>query len=150
MRLTVPHGLLSLGHRLTRTKLKPKCGLLTRPVLNTASEAGHMTGENPSVDRAIGRIEAKVDRLVDDQDQARLDRRETYKRLDGFERSQEKTAAALQAIDDRLAAVEAPVADFNRWRERGVGAVMLVSFVAASLGGLLVTFGRKIWSVIVG
>jgi hypothetical protein len=42
------------------------------------------------------------------------------------------------------------LAEFNKWRERGVGAVMLISFVAASVGGLLVTFGKKIWAVIVG
>jgi hypothetical protein len=41
-------------------------------------------------------------------------------------------------------------ADFNRWRERGVGAIMLVSFAAASLGGLFATFGKKIWALMTG
>lgn len=109
-----------------------------------------MTGDNPSVDRAIGRIEAKLDRVVSDQEQARLDRREHYKRMEAVERNQELTAQTLQTMNERMAAVEEPVADFNRWRERGVGAVMLVSFVAACLGGAIAVAGRKLWAIIVG
>ncbi|MGB3643075.1 MAG: hypothetical protein WBG88_09210 [Mesorhizobium sp.] len=38
----------------------------------------------------------------------------------------------------------------SRWRERGVGAIMLIGFVAASIGGLLVTFGKKVWATWAG
>ncbi len=50
----------------------------------------------------------------------------------------------------RLEKVEEPVAEFSRWRERGVGAIMLISFVAASIGGLLVAFGKKVWALWAG
>jgi hypothetical protein len=60
------------------------------------------------------------------------------------------TDRKVESIDDRLEKVEEPVAEFSKWRERGVGAVMLISFVAASVGGLFVAFGKKIWSAVVG
>ncbi len=104
----------------------------------------------PSVDRAIGRIEAKIDGVLIDQAQSRADRKENYKRMEAIERGQERTAETLKAIDERLAAVEAPVSDFNRWRERAVGAIMLVSLVAASIGGLIVSFGKKLWALVAG
>jgi hypothetical protein len=62
----------------------------------------------------------------------------------------EATDRKVESIDDRLEKVEEPVAEFSKWRERGVGAIMLISFVAASVGGLLVTFGKKIWAAVVG
>lgn len=101
-------------------------------------------------DRAIGRVEGKLDQIIKDMDRARDDRKQQYERQEKTERILEKMERKIDGLDTRLEKVEEPVADFNRWRERGVGAIMLVSFVAASLGGLLVTFGKKIWAAIVG
>lgn len=101
-------------------------------------------------ERAIGRVEGKLDHLIKDQEQARSDRKQQYERQEKSERLLEEMGRQMQVIDARLQKVEEPVADFNRWRERGVGAIMLVSFAAASLGGLLATFGKKIWALMTG
>lgn len=103
-----------------------------------------------SQDRAIGRIEGKLDLIIADQDKARQDRRQQYERLEKVERLTEATDRKVESIDKRLEKVEEPVAEFSRWRERGVGAIMLISFAAASFGGLLATFGKKLWALLTG
>lgn len=103
-----------------------------------------------SQDRAIGRIEGKLDLIIADQEKARQDRKQQYERLEKIERRTEGTERKVESIDKRLEKVEEPVAEFSRWRERGVGAVMLISFAAASFGGLLATFGKKLWALLTG
>lgn len=103
-----------------------------------------------SQDRAIGRIEGKLDLIIADQEKARQDRKQQYERLEKIERRTEATDRKVESIDKRLEKVEEPVAEFSRWRERGVGAIMLISFAAASFGGLLATFGKKLWALVTG
>lgn len=103
-----------------------------------------------SQDRAIGRIEGKLDLIIADQEKARQDRKQQYERLEKIERRTEGTDRKVESIDKRLEKVEEPVAEFSRWRERGVGAIMLISFAAASFGGLLATFGKKLWALLTG
>lgn len=62
-------------------------------------------------ERAIGRIEGKLDRLLADKDYEKKKWAELYKRIDSYERK----------VDDmvmRLEKVEQPVAELNKWRER--------------------------------
>ena len=62
----------------------------------------------------------------------------------------EQIGQKLDALDARLKKVEESAAEISKWRERAVGAVMLISIVAASIGGAFATFGRKIWAVTAG
>jgi len=48
---------------------------------------------------------------------------------------------------ERLKEVEKNTADFNRWKERGVGALMLISAIAALIGGTLATSWQKILDI---
>lgn len=101
-------------------------------------------------ERAIGRIEGKLDLIIADQEKARQDRKQQYERLEKIERSQEGVERKVEGIHSRLEKVEEPVAEFNRWRERGVGAMMLVSFVAATFGAVIATVGKKILALLNG
>ncbi len=101
-------------------------------------------------DRAIGRVEGKLDQIIKDMDRARDDRKQQYDKQEKTDRTLDEVMRQLRSVDSRLSNVEEPVADFNRWRERGVGAIMLISFAAASFGGLIATFGKKIWALITG
>lgn len=101
-------------------------------------------------DRALGRLEGKIDLIIADQEKARQDCRQQYDRLEKVERLTEATDRKADSIDRRLEKVEEPVAEFSRWRERGIGAIMLVSFAAASFGGLMVAFGKRIWAALTG
>lgn len=101
-------------------------------------------------ERAIGRIEGKLDLIIADQEKARQDRKQQYERLEKIERSQEGVERKVEGIHSRLEKVEEPIAEFNRWRERGVGAMMLVSFVAATIGAVLATVGKKLLALLNG
>lgn len=103
-----------------------------------------------SQDRAIGRIEGKIDRIIAEQDRATDARKAQNEKLDALDRKVDAAHTQVASVDARLKKVEEPVAEFSRWRERAIGAVMLVSFIAATIGGLLVAFGKKIWASIVG
>lgn len=107
-----------------------------------------MTDAN--TERSIGRIEGKIDLMLAEQAQAAESRKQTYEKLDDLARKVDQTEAKVESIDNRLEKVEEPVAEFSRWRERGVGALMLISFAAASIGGIVATFGKKVWAAIVG
>lgn len=103
-----------------------------------------------SQDRAIGRIEGKLDLIIAEQEKAAAARKAQYEKLDQLDRKVEATENKVKSIDKRLETVEEPVAEFSRWRERGVGALMLITFTAASVGGLVVAFGKKAWALLTG
>lgn len=95
-----------------------------------------MTDNN--IDRALGRLEGKVDLMLQEQQSAAANRKQTYERLEAVERKVEEAADEIKRVDNRLASVEAPVAEFSKWRERAVGALMLISFVSAATGATMV------------
>lgn len=101
-------------------------------------------------ERAIGRIEGKLDLIISDQEKARQDRKQQYEKQEKTDRALDDVKRLIGSIDTRLEKVEEPVADFNRWRERGVGAIMLVSFTAATFGAVLATFWKKAIALITG
>jgi hypothetical protein len=102
------------------------------------------------IDRALGRVEGKLDLILAEQEKAAQARKAQYEKLEGLDRKVEATETKVDGIDKRLEKVEEPVAEFSRWRERGVGALMLITFVSASVGGLFVAFGKKLWALVTG
>lgn len=103
-----------------------------------------------SQDRAIGRIEGQLAQIISELQDAKASRKQTYEKLDMLDRKIDATETKVASVDKRLSKVEEPVAEFSRWQERGVGALMLVSFAAASIGGIAVTFWKKVWAVLTG
>lgn len=95
-----------------------------------------------SIDRALGRLEGKVDLMLREQQSAAVNRKQTYERLEAVERKVEDAADEIKRVDNRLASVEAPVAEFSKWRERAVGALMLISFASAATGATVVAFWK--------
>jgi len=109
-------------------------------------------------DRAIGRVEGKIDlmikdncRIIDNQNRADIGRKQLYEAIESL-RAEMRTEIAdykrrLGLAEKRLDALEKPVAELNRWRERAVGAIMLVSISAATIGGALAVSWQKIMDV---
>jgi hypothetical protein len=95
-------------------------------------------------ERAIGRLEGKMDLMLAEQEKAAQSRKQTYEKLEALGRKIDATDAKVGVIDERLEKVEEPVADFNKWRERAIGAVMLISVASALIGGGFVAAGGKI------
>jgi len=99
-------------------------------------------------DRAIGRIEGKLDILLEKQTSADKKHSELYEKIDRIQRQQDQTDQKVAMVDQRLEKIEKPVAEFTRWRERLIGAAMLLSFIAAVVGGSAVIFWQRIVAAI--
>lgn len=93
--------------------------------------------EEANLERSLGRVEGKLDLILSAQAEESKTRRKHFERTSEVERALETLAADTARIEARLAAVEAPVAEFSKWRERAVGALMLISFMSAATGAAL-------------
>ncbi|WP_295966153.1 hypothetical protein [uncultured Bartonella sp.] len=105
--------------------------------------------------QTIGEIKGKLDLLIEDMKVDSQKRDEQDDRLARIERSQDELGRRIEHSQDdlskridgvlkRIESVEKPVAEFNRWRERAIGALMLVSLVAALIGGAIAAYWHKI------
>jgi len=93
-----------------------------------------------NIERTLGRIEAQLALLLEEQKRERQELEE-IKREQSLARKQREEQAA------RLSKVEENTADFNKWKERGIGAIMLISGLAALVGGSLVASWQKILDI---
>jgi energy-converting hydrogenase Eha subunit H len=86
-----------------------------------------------STDRSLGRLEGQMAAILSAQ--AKI-----IEQLAALS----NTPKEIEAVHKRLEKIE-PVADeFNKWRERGVGALMLLSFAAATFGAIITAVWQKI------
>lgn len=95
-------------------------------------------------ERIIGRIEGKLDRLIEDRAETAKNQARLYAEIEHIKYKQDYVSDRLEAVSLRLAQVEKPLAELSLWRERAVGAAMVVSFITAGLGGAAVLFGQKL------
>lgn len=104
--------------------------------------------------RDLGRVEGKLDQLLAASERERADsredRRRVYERLEDLTRKSDDRGRALESLDQRLKKVEEPVAEFSRWRERAIGAAMLLSVVAATVGGVISYLVSRVWGALTG
>jgi len=100
-----------------------------------------------NIERALGRVEAKVDTLLAENEHDKARRKDQYQRLAAIENKQNVAEKERAQISERLKTVEQNTADFNKWRERATGAVMLISALVALIGGGLATSWHKIIDV---
>lgn len=94
-----------------------------------------------SHDRAIGRLEGKLDALIEtvkaqgeksDQGRAKL-----YERVEGVERATHNLDGRVQTIEGTVKKMNPLVEEFGRLKQRGLGMLMLLGIVWMLLGGLL-------------
>ena len=90
-----------------------------------------------SQERVLGRLEAKVDRILEEQENAAETRRDQYHKLELITRKGDEADRNFTNILKRLEAVEEPVAEFSKWRERFIGMGLLVALAAGGVGALI-------------
>jgi len=95
------------------------------------------------IQRAVGRLEGKVDQVLEQQ-------KKTGQDMELVKLEQKRASRQREEQAERLKEVEKNTADFNKWKERGVGALMLISGIAALVGGTLATSWHKILDVLRG
>ena len=93
-----------------------------------------------SSDRAIGRLEGKVDRLLDAEERAADSRKATYERLEAIERKQEKTDAAIAAVAKRADRGALAADQLERISTMGKGYLIGVGVMSFLGGGGVVMF----------
>lgn len=95
-----------------------------------------------TTERAIGRLEGKVDALVGAvEDQTQKSERRYARIYEELEQARLEAAEIRREIADlkKQAAADAPtIIEIKRWKERLNGMQMLMAFVAATCGGALV------------
>ncbi|MDI7864278.1 DUF1515 domain-containing protein [Rhizobiaceae bacterium n13] len=102
------------------------------------------TEVNAAVHQQLGSLEAKVDRILADQDQARADRKQQYRKAEEADRRFDELVRNFGDLDRRLKKMEPDVAEIGRWKERFIGMRLLIVVVAATFGATLATFGKWI------
>ncbi|WP_455918750.1 hypothetical protein [Ensifer canadensis] len=96
-------------------------------------------------ERAIGRIEGKLDMILADQEKARLDRKHQYEKSEAIERRLDVTDQKLTAVSSRMDDAAPVISDIRRWKERFIGMQMLVVFVAGSTGAAITALWKWLW-----
>jgi len=94
-------------------------------------------------ERIVGRIEGKLDHLMEGQNQMARKWEELSANFISLLRRQDAQKHQLALLKQRLDGVARPVDEFGRWRERAIGALMLLSLGGALIGGGLVAFWQK-------
>jgi hypothetical protein len=94
--------------------------------------------EEGSADRAIGRLEGKLDALIEQGEQSRRSREKMYERLEKLGNDISTVNHRLGDVEDAVKVMDPLVKEFGRLKERGVGILMLLSLIWLLLGGLIV------------
>lgn len=93
------------------------------------------------VSRQLGVLEGKVELMLEtlktNSDRDREDHVLIYKRMEGMQAELTKTTASVKHLDERWQASEKTLSNLERWRERGVGMVLLLGSIGVALGGAL-------------
>jgi len=103
-----------------------------------------------NIERSLGRIEGKQDQILEEQKKASLERKEIFQQMEDIKRKQELAEKERASMAERLKTVEQNTTDFNKWKERAIGAVMLISTAAALIGGTLASSWQKIVDLLRG
>lgn len=96
-----------------------------------------------SQERAIGRIEGKLDLIIAEQAAAANSRKVTYEKLDQLGRKSDATDRNVDGLHKRMDTIEVPVAEFAKWRERFIGMGLLVALAAGGIGALVYALWLK-------
>ena len=99
---------------------------------------------DPGVHEQLGALNAKMDHVIADQQQARGDRKQQYQKQEDMQRQLDGMDRELKTVNKRLDSMEPITADIGKWRERFIGMRLLIVTVSAIFGGLVVTAGKWI------
>jgi len=100
-----------------------------------------------NIDRAIGSIEGALKLLLDNQSRAEISRKQLYEEFKALRTEISNYGHRIEALEKRMDAVERPVAELNKWRERSIGSLLSLSALAALIGGALASSWQKILEI---
>jgi len=98
-------------------------------------------------DRAIGRIEGQLKQIIESQNRAEIGRKQLYELLAALREEIADYKHRLDRLEARMDNLEKPVAALGRWQQRGLGALTIISIIAALIGGTLAVSWQKILDI---
>lgn len=113
----------------------------------------------PSLERAIGRLEGKLDgivtrietlngTLVDDRARAAQSRAAMNERIEGTETGIDEVARRVEKIEAAVSEIQPLTEEVRAWKQRGIGAAGVLTALGAIFGGTLVTFRDKLMAAV--
>lgn len=104
--------------------------------------SGETMAPDSNSERAIGRLEGKVDALVgaveDQTEKSDRYRARVYQELEQIRLEQAESRRNVQGLTARLDADAPTISEIKKWKERLIGMQMTVAFISATFGGVLV------------
>ena len=104
-------------------------------------------GENDN-DMVIGELRGTLNALiktVDASSQASAaSRARVYVKLEEMAKAMQSVEEHVARVDDRVKKVEPIAQDVQKWKERGIGAVMLIGFASGGIG----VAGALLWKTL--
>lgn len=100
-----------------------------------------MTEESSTL-RALGQVEGKLEMLIqaveENREAGSKGRQRIYEELEAIRTDAGISKAKIEKLEVQMTAAAPEIADIKRWKERFIGMRMLIVFLSASAGGMLV------------
>jgi len=100
-----------------------------------------------SIERAIGQIEGTSKLILENQTRAEASRKQLYEEFKALRTEIANYGHRIEALEKRMDALEQPVAEIKKWRERSIGGIISLSALAALVGGSLAASWHKILDI---
>jgi hypothetical protein len=101
-----------------------------------------------STERAIGELKGTLDALVKTVEgnaaESKIGRQKVYEALQNQSNEVVNIRHDVEQLKGRLDVIEPKLGMLDRWRERGIGAWMLLAFIFSSIGALVTYFAKPI------
>ena len=95
-----------------------------------------------STERAIGRLEGKLDSLMRAVEEQKIEssagRGRIYRELEAIRSEASVSNDKIERLEEQMSTAAPEIADIKRWKERFIGMRMLIVFMSAASGGVLV------------
>ncbi len=107
-------------------------------------------GEMTTTAYKLGAIEKAIENIAENIESSNVSRSKIHEKLDTVRAELAVVQRDVKDIDERLQKVEATAAEISKWRERGIGAWLLIVGISGSIGAAAVTWGKKVWMLVSG
>lgn len=100
---------------------------------------------DPPIERALGRLEGKVDSIIQEQSEARTQRQDQHDQFDQMRRAQSANAEKLDNVIKRLNDVEPVISKFNNYEQRGIAVLAILGLLATGSGILIAAIADRVF-----
>ena len=108
---------------------------------------------NDNTERAIGRLEGKMDALIESVkaqgEASSIARARLYERAEKIANDTADVDRRLKSVEETVSVMDPMVKDFDRLRQQGLGILALLGFIWIAVGGLVMQGLGWLWNAAV-